>query len=1211
MNRRKKIYLWVIGSVGVFLILLSALSFLLPRLINLEPLREKISANISQRLGGPVEFKKVDLSFFPRPYVIIHEASLSIPGKLNGTLESLGVYPKILPLFIAKFNVDRLQVKAPDFRISLPVRTRKKKERVRPTPAVDVKQALSHLLAPLSLKAPNLTVAVKNGRLDLAEGSQSVFSFHNIHAGIAFPPSASTIHLTCNSNLWERIAVVGTLDSSHFKGQGRIDFTRFYPQVLTGYLSPEASLRLGDSALNLSLGFRTDGPRNLQADIQGSIPSLTLERGNEQLVIKGKSLKAAFRMDEEKTTVSLTELNLEYPKLSMTGGVTLDQGSPEVNLGLESRDVDVLSTREVALRLAGDIPLTQKICNILKGGKVPLISFNTRGNSVKDLGELENITIEGSMLEGKIFVPGIHLDLEGVRGEVVISKGILQGKNLEARRGDILGRAGILTLGLKGKNAPFHLEIRIQADLAELHPLLKQLVTNKFFAHEMDLIDNLKGNGTGRLVLGESMASVKARVDLSEFNLSGHYQRIPYPLEISGTDFSCDESTVHAKQLSGKLGQSSFSELSVALDWAKEPHLGVESRKLQISLDEIYPWLSSFEGLSEGLKSLRTLKGTVTLSALNLKGPVLKPKSWGFKTAGELKDLSVHTTLLPGPIAVTQGRFEAVPEKISFTVFRTNFLDASINGAGTLEGYLASLPEADMSFEGEMRSKSVQWLSELIKLPSELMVRSPLSISQAHLTWDKGGKISFLGGLAVPNGPKVSMDIIQDGEELTVKKFLVQDEESNATITFNRKKRGFSFNFSGDLRKTTLDTFLVENQFLTGWVKGNFQARVLIDQAMISAVQGKLEGQDLMLLPILKAPLKIDSFSLDAKKDTLKVESAILKWGDSRMTVKGDVKASADRLLLDLYLFADNADWKEIEEAFDQNSKERSVKETENLSDLPVRGIVRLKMKSFKYDRFTWSPLYANISFSPAGIKVAVIEADLCGVSTTGTLDVFPQEIQLDFKSVAKGQELDPTLTCLVNKKELATGKFDFQASATARGKSQSLAESLQGSLELIANKGRFYRFGLLAKIFALLNATEILRGKLPDLAKEGFAYNSVTAKGDLENGKLVLKEGVIDGSSMEIAFLGDIDLINKKLDLKVLVAPLKTVDFVVKKIPLVSYILGGTLVSIPIKATGHLGNPTVTLLSPLAVGSGLLEIMKRAVELPVKMIQPIAPVDK
>jgi uncharacterized protein YhdP len=147
----------------------------------------------------------------------------------------------------------------------------------------------------------------------------------------------------------------------------------------------------------------------------------------------------------------------------------------------------------------------------------------------------------------------------------------------------------------------------------------------------------------------------------------------------------------------------------------------------------------------------------------------------------------------------------------------------------------------------------------------------------------------------------------------------------------------------------------------------------------------------------------------------------------------------------------------------------------------------------------------------------------------------------------------------------------------------------------------------VLAKIFALLNVTEILVGKLPDLVKEGFAYDSMEAKGNLHDGKLTVKEGTVDSPSMKIVWQGDIDLITKKLDLTVLVAPLKTADRIIEKIPWVGEVLGGTLISIPIKVTGDIRDPTVTPLSASAVGSEILGIMKRILRLPFKII-PLTP---
>jgi len=115
-------------------------------------------------------------------------------------------------------------------------------------------------------------------------------------------------------------------------------------------------------------------------------------------------------------------------------------------------------------------------------------------------------------------------------------------------------------------------------------------------------------------------------------------------------------------------------------------------------------------------------------------------------------------------------------------------------------------------------------------------------------------------------------------------------------------------------------------------------------------------------------------------------------------------------------------------------------------------------------------------------------------------------------------------------------------------------------------------------------------------------------AKADLLNGRLVIKEAVIDGKSMEIGCEGEVDLLRDQLDLRVLVAPLKTVDFIIKHIPGLNYVLGGTLVSIPVRVSGRLADPTITPLSPSAVGEGLLGIMERALTLPVKIIEPVLP---
>jgi hypothetical protein len=72
------------------------------------------------------------------------------------------------------------------------------------------------------------------------------------------------------------------------------------------------------------------------------------------------------------------------------------------------------------------------------------------------------------------------------------------------------------------------------------------------------------------------------------------------------------------------------------------------------------------------------------------------------------------------------------------------------------------------------------------------------------------------------------------------------------------------------------------------------------------------------------------------------------------------------------------------------------------------------------------------------------------------------------------------------------------------------------------------------------------------------------------------------------------------------LVSPLKTVDTIVKHIPIIDKIFQGTLIAIPVKVEGDVSNPKVTALSPSAFGSEAMGIIERTLKAPVKIVDPI-----
>jgi hypothetical protein len=1209
MSKKKKISLWFITGLSIFLILLITLALLSTLIINQKEIFEKIQAEVSRGIKGDVEFQRIGLSFFFRPHAVIHQSRFAISGKATGTIESLAVYPALLPLLTGKVRISKLKVEAPNIQIKLPKRIDTKNKRSPLAAIKDIQQKIISALGPVTLPEPGLVILLKAGRLKLFEGNTTAFWFKDLQAYIEMPPKKLMINVSCKSSIAERISIYGRLDPSNFKGSGQVNLTQFQPQLLADYLIPGTLWRVTEAHTNLSLHFQTDGPHQLKAEMQAKIPYLNLSQGKDKLVIKAASINGDIQIDNNRVAVSLKEMNLDYPKLNVAGNLILAQNEPRASLHLEGRQVDVESIRNVALKLAGGVPTVQKIFKRVKGGSVPLITFKTQGRSVSDFKDKKNIFIQGSMADGKISIPEAGLDLEGVNGDAVISQDILVGKNLVARYGNSWGRDGTLRVGLKRKPAPLHLDIGVTADVAQIPPVLKRLVKNQSFQRELEQIKNLRGKASGRLWLGESTAAIKVRVNVSEFELAGNYGRIPYPLAIKGGRFSYKDKQVEVGNLRGKLGQTSFAQLSAGLNWETEPALTVTSGKYEVLLEEIFPWLLSVESLPIDPDDINTVDGVLAISSLSVKGPLLRPQSWELASTGEIRNLTLNTTLLPGPVEVTAGKFTEIHnaggQKFSFSGAQISMLDSSFKVRGDLQDYLKGLKDADLTFEGDMGPDAIQWLSDLIRLPAEVYPRPPLLISHARLLWRKGTRTSFRGDLVAKNGTRVSIDATRNPESLIINKLLIQDEASHASIQLDFKNRECGLDFIGHLSKTTIDNLLAKTPIAAGWIRGDFHTQIVIDHPMQSTAHGKLAGQGIVLQLKPDAPLKIDSVSLDAASNKIKVASAVVTWEDTHMVLAGNVSFSEEEFLFDLDLSTNGMDWIKIKKIFEKKEKENN-----KLLDLPLRGTVRLKSESFRYQKFTWSPLQADISFDPDEININVKNANLCSISTPGVLKISSQDIQLDFKPGSHYQSLDPALTCLLNRSHQIDGKFKLAGNITGQGKAEELIQSLHGKLRFDARDGRIYHSLILARILAFINVTEIFNGPLTDLEKEGFGYKKIKIKTKIKKGQLKFKEISMDGNTLTLTGKGTIDLNNNALDLTLLVAPLKTVDRLVDKIPLVGDIIGD-IISIPFGVKGDVKDPKVVPLSPSAIGADLMGIMLKTLKLPVKIFQPILPNNK
>jgi hypothetical protein len=999
MNKIKKIFLLTARGVGILLVAFLIFILVSPMLINLETAKERILIHFSEQTGGELHYEKVDLFYFPRPHAVIYQVSLSIPGNVTGTLANLKVYPAIFSLFTGDVQISKLQLITPNFNIKLPIRQKERKIAISPSFA---REMLTSVLAYPALNKSSFLVEVKDGRLNLYGENDVSFKFININANTRRLLNRLTVNLACKSNLWKNISIKGLINPHLFTSKGRVDLTLFNPKILTDYLFPETVLKISDAGINLNLDFKSDKHHALHVKVQSHTSYLTLLKENENIVIKVKSLICKLNMDEEKTKVSLSNLALDYPKLRASGQFLLDRMVKQTSLDIDVKKADVVSTRKAAIALAGNSGITKDIFDIVKGGSIPEITFKSFGKSPADLGKIENIFIRGRLRDGNIFVPAALLDLEDVDGSVTVSNGILVGENIKARLGNSFGTKGMLELGFE-KNIPFYVETVIQADLAQLPPILNRLVNNKPFLKELSQINKVSGSALGKMVLDGNTQSVEVGVYASKINLSARYERIPYPLQIKGKHFAYRGTQISFDKLNAVIGKSSFSELSGGITWKDEPHLKIKSSLSRFQMEEIYPWLLSFKDFGSALKNIETINGLVTLSSLNFNGPVSTPERWHIGITGEFENIVIDSPFFSYPIFLDTGKF-------------------------------------------------------------------------------------------------------------------------NVT----------------------------------------------------------------------------DSNTLDTVKKNFFVESTIFIWGKSHFGLEGNIIFSKGKPLLDMELTADSIDTKKVEQIIS------CIMRDKNPWPLPVNGVFKIKSKIFTNEDLKFNPVHADIFLKDNNVFIDFTKANLCGISVPGYIKITDDHIEGYFYPLAENQKFAPALSCLFKKDHIATGQFNLTGKLSSVSKDEDWAKALNGNLKFTAESGRIYRFGLLAKILAMINITEIFRGKVPDLVKEGFAYNSIKAEGHFKNGKFIINEWVIDGSSMTIVCEGYIDPVREKIDMVVLVAPFKTVDFIIKHIPLINEVFGGKLVSVPFKVTGDPADPDVVPLHPEDVGAGIFGLLKRTFMLPVTIIQPL-----
>jgi hypothetical protein len=990
---------------------------------------------------------------------------------------------------------------------------------------------------------------------------------------------------------------------------------------LTAYTSDlKVSVRQGDISVtrgrqeelliknvDLDAGLIVTAPRFFNTRLNIARALLTVTRGRQKTAIHCDGLGAALNVDKDQVRFTLSELNLAHPGMLVSGHFIAAPDTSGFILDLSGKELDVNAIRAAALDLGSDNEIVGDIFSYIKGGRIPEIRIQSKSKTISALGDLENIVIEGKMQNGEISVDDIGLQLAEVDGDVLVSKGLLEVFESNARLGETTGHDGSLKIGLAEDNYAFHLDVMLNARLQEVPSVLQNIIDHEAFIYELSLIRNLKGTGKARLVIGDRLDEIKTEIDILETDFSADYDRVPFPIKLSRGKLFIRENNVRAEVLHGSVGNSVFTGAFCDIGWENRLDVDISAGLLNLNLGELYPWISSFDIMQEDLADVKEVSGYLELSSLTLITPYdISDISdhWRLSAAGEVKKVAINTTWLPETLYLSSGHIRAAPNRLSFQKLNAQLMDAHGDLTGTIQGDISRPDHVEVSLNGELGENAIRFLTQSGRLPAVYAVYGPVKFADTDIKWQSADDFSFKGNIFFPQGAILFSDFIYQADGLQINRLHIQDQQSEATLALALQKNRMKLFFNGYLDNDTLDRIFIDEKMIGGWLKGDFEAVFVKGRLSESSLKGDLQGGNLVVPGTEGTPLVIDKFLFAAGNKGIDVNQLLLSYLENQVAINGRVDMTADAFLLDLDASAKELKWNFPSETHAEPATVVKNNSGIALWEYPVTGIINVAAESFSLGEYTWKPVNAQISRDQDRIKVEVLEANLCGIDTPGILHFDGDIMDLAFECTAKGRDIVATRECLSNNQVEMTGLFELTGEIKARGRIADLPGWVQGTFDFKARKGQITKDKKLSRVLEVVNFTEIVKGKIPDLNTEGFSYERIIIEGDFSGDVMVFNKLDMKGKTLNLLGKGTLDMKQMILDVELLAAPFKTVDSAIKVVPGINYLMAGNLISIPVRVRGDAADPVVRIMSASDISSNFLDFAERAIKSPIKLIE-------
>ena len=717
---------------------------------------------------------------------------------------------------------------------------------------------------------------VSQGRITIVH-NQTTTVFENLDAELQNGVDSVNIEATATSELVKKITLQAEVRRRTFEGSARLDIGGLDLGAVTTILSPASSIKVEDGKADLGLLFGFHGDGNIVLDINCSAPQVRLSKAGQMANLDTLKITGTAEMGTSATDITISDFHLGKPALRLAGNATISDTVPRIRFALKGRDIDIGASRSVSLAMAGSIHAVKTVFDILKGGTISALSLSGQADASRDLADLNNLVLGGSLSNGMVFIPGVDLELADVSGQVGLSKGVLTGANIAAHWQRSKVHQGKFEIDLKNDPLPIHVTTKTSIQAADVPGLLKTFITNRTFSEELDKIEDLSGKATGNLSLSGDIDQLGIAVTAREIKVSARHRSLPFPLNVSDGALSYENEQLQIKSLSGSLGTSAFAELSGTIGLGSAKTFSITSGTSRIVIKDILPWLSSLKPISRITAYYGGGESILNLTKVQSSGSFDDLSHVQFNLAGDLHDLTIkNLPSQPAPLAIASVRLSADQKTLTFSDLQAHMLDGSVNVSGKYPDYLSHLPEGiSLSFAGRAGPQLIGWINDSGMLPPWLNLR-PLTFRKSYLSYayEEGHQIS--AALALQDDLELSTDLKLTRDTLAVNSLKLQDDLSKASFTARKAGKLMDFTFEGALHNATANKLTHLPMVQSGSLDG--QAKISLNMAHNYDIKllGELSGKQISILSLPEAPLILKDIIVKGVPEGIDIESANL-----------------------------------------------------------------------------------------------------------------------------------------------------------------------------------------------------------------------------------------------------------------------------------------------------------------------------------------------